>query len=410
MFVGRMAEVNAMEAALFQTRAGQPKNFMVTGERGIGKTSLLDYIRWVAQGEIVADDENLKFLVASTDIEAGTTAESLTRKIERELQRQLAKTDKARAFMKDAWSFIQRIEAAGVKLREADAQDTELLLDDFAYSIAKTTNRICDPSAVTEGFSAQYDGVLILVDECDKASPALGLGAFLKLLVERVQRHGCERFMLGIAGLDNLREVLHSSHESSLRLFDELRLDRLDPKDVNAVVDACLRKANKTNVEQTSITDDGRALLVALSEGYPHFIQQLGYCAFEKDDDRSIDSADVRDGAVGPRGAIERIGDRYYRDDFYNKIQKDSYRQVLRIMSDHLDRWITKKEIKSEFSGKGSTLDNAIHALRTRNIIQSKEGARGVYRLQNKAFALWIKLYTVDPKTLDSAAANDESA
>ena len=212
--------------------------------------------------------------------------------------------------------------------------------------------------------------------------------------------------MVGIAGLENLRDVLYVSHESSLRLFDELRLERLSQKEVNSVVDVCLSRANASNDDEVSINQEGRDTLVSLSEGYPHFIQQLGYCAFQYDKDGLITQDDVTSGAVGSRGAIERIGDRYYRDDFYNRIQKDSYRRVLRIMSDELDSWITKKEIRAKFNGKDTTLDNAIHALRSRNIIQSKEGARGIYRLQNKAFALWIKLYTVDPAQLSLSMNN----
>jgi hypothetical protein len=57
MFVGRLDELGALEQSLVQTRAGQPKHFMVTGERGIGKTSLLNYLRWVAQGQIDVDGE-----------------------------------------------------------------------------------------------------------------------------------------------------------------------------------------------------------------------------------------------------------------------------------------------------------------------------------------------------------------
>jgi hypothetical protein len=101
---------------------------------------------------------------------------------------------------------------------------------------------------------------------------------------------------------------------------------------------------------------------------------------------------DVLLGAFGSRGALDVIGDRYYRDDFYNRIQKESYRQVLRIMADKLDGWVTKQEIRAKFKGNDSTLDNAIKALRDRHIILSKEGERGIYRLQHKGFALWIKL------------------
>jgi len=39
MFVGRVTELDKLEADLIQARAGQPTNFMLTGERGIGKTT-----------------------------------------------------------------------------------------------------------------------------------------------------------------------------------------------------------------------------------------------------------------------------------------------------------------------------------------------------------------------------------
>ena len=157
------------------------------------------------------------------------------------------------------------------------------------------------------------------------------------------------------------------------------------------MIEIGLERANRVNVEQTTITDDAKHHLSYYSEGYPHFIQQFAFSAFAADQDNLIDVEDVASGAFGKRGAMELIGDRYYRDSYYTKIQKESYRQVLRIMADKLDDWVTKKEIKSKFKGPESTLDNALFALRDRQIILAKEGERGVYRLQHKGFAWWMR-------------------
>jgi len=107
---------------------------------------------------------------------------------------------------------------------------------------------------------------------------------------------------------------------------------------------------------------------------------------------------------------MELIGDRYYRDAYDNKIQKESYRQVLRIMADKLDDWVTKKEIKEKFKGSKTTLDNALFALRDRQIIFGKEGEVGVYRLQHKGFAWWIKLYTTDTAQLQQSLPTTPSS
>lgn len=403
MFVGRIEEIHALESALGQTRAGQPKNFMLTGERGIGKTSLLNWVQWVAQGEIARDDEYLNFLVVFVDIDGGTNSVTLVRKIERAFHRKLGETEKARDFLGKAWDFLRNVEAFGVKIHEGGVSgDTQTLLDEFAHSLPSTTSRICDPTESLTLFGSKYDGVLILIDEADNASEALSLGAFLKLLLERVQRDGCDNLMVGLAGLPGLREVLRTSHASSLRLFDEIVLSRLSGPEVGGVIDRCLKKANETNADQTTIEDEARGYLIRLSEGFPHFVQEFGYCAFETDSDNVIDTDDVAEGAFGERGAMVLIGDRYYRDDFYNRIQNDSYRQVLRIMADQLDGWISKQDIRSRFRGNDSTLTNALRALRDRNIIISREGTRGQYRLQHKGFALWIKFFTATPAEIQS--------
>ena len=397
MFAGRWTEVQRLESGLNQTRAGHPGHFMLTGERGIGKTSLLNYIRWLAAGDIIVNEElNFKYLVIDTDVDAKTTQFGLIKKIELCIRWELGKTESAKSFLSDAWEFIQRIEALGVKLNEPSSIDRETLLDEFAHSLAKTVERLCDGKETEDLFSAKYDGVLILADESDNASVDLDFGVFLKQLLERLQRHRCEKVMVILAGLPELESVVRDSHPSALRLFEHLRLNRLLNTEVNEVIDLCLAEAKEKNGVETLIEENARELLMRLAEGFPHFIQQFGYSAFDVDDNNNIEVSDVMDGAFGNDdipGALKLIGDRYYRNDFYNKIQKESYRQVLRIMANEDNTWVSKRTIRSKFKGKVSTLDNAIKALRDRHIILSKEGVRGVYGLQHRGFALWIKLF-----------------
>jgi hypothetical protein len=344
-----------------------------------------------------SEDERMRFLVLDTDLDNTTSQLGLIRKFELALRKALDKSEPARGFLKGAWQFIERVEAAGVRLgkTQTEQREDELLFDEFVYSLTATAERVCSPGAETL-FAARFDGVLILIDEADSASKQLNLGTFCKLLSERMERRGCRKVMIGLAGLDSLRHVLAQSHSSAPRLFEEIRVDRLSDDEVSHVVDFCLERAQRDNGKPTTITDKARRRIIQCSEGYPHFVQQFGFSAFAADKDDIINEDDFAEGAFGKSGAMEQIGDRYYRDNFYNKIQQERYRQVLRIMADHLDSWVSKADIRGKFKGKTSTLDNALHALRERGIILSKEGERGVYRLQHKGFALWMKLYTGD--------------
>jgi hypothetical protein len=219
--------------------------------------------------------------------------------------------------------------------------------------------------------------------------------------------------MVLLAGLPDLRTCLTTSHPSSLRLFEELELERLAPEGAKWVIGRGLELAKELNGGTVvTATDEAQDFLVSLSEGFPHFLQQFCYSAFAQDTDNIIDRNDVGTSAFGKYGAMELIGNRYYRHDFYQRIKEESYRQVLRIMADHLDEWVTKEQIRKRFKGTQATLDNALQALCKRHIILAKEGARGIYRLQNRGFAFWIKIYTAKPSELGlpGLASNEDGS
>ena len=174
MFVGRLNQLDDLENALLQTRAGQPKSFMITGERGIGKTSLLQYFKYVARGDIKLEEEKMNFLVIEIDLNGSTTDIGLITRVQIALDRELGKTENARTALSSCWDFVKRIEAFGMKLRGSDPQFTpEAIHDQFAYSLATTTNRITQSDA-NSIFGNRYDGVVLLIDEADNAPATLG--------------------------------------------------------------------------------------------------------------------------------------------------------------------------------------------------------------------------------------------
>jgi hypothetical protein len=365
MFVGRDVEVSRLEAHLLQTRAGKPTNFLLTGERGIGKSSLMNYVKAVALGRIeLAKHGRLNFLVLDVSVDSDTTLLGLIAKIQLAMERALGATEPVREFMKKAWSFMQRVEAAGVKIGAKDApRDLDArVFEEFCYSLGDTANRVCDVDQKNV-FEATYDGVLLLIDEADNAPDDLPLGMFLKGLTERHQKMGCHHFLIGLAGLPHVREVLRKSHQSSVRIFEELELDRLTTDEVARIIAVSLAEAGKDNEHDYYIESKAEEMLIALAEGYPHFIQQFGFSAFESDSDYTIDAEDVKKGATGKHGALTQIGDSYYRDD-----------------------------LTAVFGGDNEALRASVDALLSRGLIVLNDAKPGVIGLQHRGFAFWIKM------------------
>jgi hypothetical protein len=391
MFVGRLPEIGKIEKAITQTNANRTQSFLLLGERGIGKTSLLNYVKYIAEGYININNSKMNFLVIELDLSKDTTQIGLIKKIELSLKRKLATSEHTRKLFSDVWNFITKIEAAGVKVNNAKDIDLEIFFEEFSYSIADTVIRLTNPEKTTR-FDATYDGVLIIIDEADNASAELDLGSFVKLLTERLQKEGTEKLMFGISGLPKTKDILLNSHPSSIRIFEELHLERLTKTEIRQVLKSVQVENSRLNGHELVINEDAENLLIEFSEGFPHFIQQYGYSAFEISDSHTIRLENVVFGAFDKNGALECIGNKYYHADFYHKIKADNYRRVLIIMSDHLDGWVTKKQISEKFDGSAAVLTNALKALQDRNIIIGKRGTRGTYKLLDKGFAWWIAM------------------
>jgi len=386
MFSGRYDELVGTERALFQTKNGNPHHFLIHGERGIGKSSLLYSLELVARGELAPLEGNrFNFLTLSLELEPENTYGDVIGKVGAELRRAVASRQPGTEIVKATWDFLKRWEVMGVKYTESQRQSKpNELLDELTYTFEQTLARS----------GSEIDGILVIIDEADKPLNA-NLGEFVKVFTERLTKRGCNNVCLGLAGLPNVLQHLRKSHESSLRIFQIFTLEPLLEGERIQVIEKGLAEAQEKNGIKTDITAEAKEAISELSEGYPHFVQQFSFCAFEEDTDDNIDLRDVQQGALHPeKGAIQQLGLKYFHELYFDQIGSDEYRDVLRAMAENLDSWVSKAELRKKVGIKESTLTTAISALNKRHIILPKPGTAGVYRLPTKSFAVWIKAFT----------------
>ncbi|MBN2519297.1 MAG: ATP-binding protein [Bacteroidales bacterium] len=388
LFAGRFDEIKKIDNALFQTSFDNPTNLLLIGERGIGKTSLLLVAKYFAQGEIVFDDKKHNFITIQLNISNHINSIDFILKFQNALKREINKHYKTQKIIDECWGFIKRLEISGFKINSKEKVEGQLLIDEFIFSLINTIK------SIQEDKDNPKDGILVLIDEADTANESLGLGALLKAITETLVAENCNRILFILAGLPHVTDVLRASHESSPRLFEEIVIGPLNLDDTRHVVQQAESEINKVEPERGfKITDEAVNAFHNMSEGYPHFLQQIGFSTIALTNNNTITGSDVRESMFADGGALEIIGNRYYADLFYNKINVDSYRQILEIMAERWNEWITKEQIKKSFIGNDMTLTNGIKALRDRNIILSKRGVRGHYRLQWLSFAFWIKIH-----------------
>jgi len=391
MFVGRGSVLRAFDKALAQTAGSNPTHLLILGERGIGKTSLLNVAQMFSRGEMKWDDDTKHdFLTVRLALTENICLADFVITFKKAIEREVQKDNPDIALVQKVWGFVSRLEIAGVSLRREESEKNETqIIQDAAYSLVDTIKVLRDGQALK-----QKQGVVVLIDEADKASRDLHLGSFLKNLTEMLKAETQNHVLFILTGLPNLRDVLAESHESSLRLFTEYSLEPLNEEETGKVIKRGLDEV-AGKIQSHNITIDSKAIRAAYvySEGYPHFVQQIGYSAFDVDTDNKISEEDVKKGFFMENGGLEQIGERYYSRLFYKEISTESQRNILEIMSENWNNWTKREDIKNKFKGKEKDMDNGLKALRSKNIIIPREGTKGQYRLQWGSFAFWISAH-----------------
>ena len=388
MFAGRLKELHQIGRAFYQTAQKNPRHFIITGERGIGKSSLMLYSSYVSIGELETL-ENFKpnFAVLSAFVVEQDDLQRVIIKLVNDFQKRFKENEGIITLFRKVWESIGEISVAGIGIKKKNGSLLETMQDNFCYFIEEAWKQLKD----------KYDGILILIDEVDKIKNTTGLASFIKVTLEKLKFDGISQLMFGLAGLPDVIDKLRDDHPSVLRIFDYHYLEPLEYKYREEVIIKGLTEAKNTTGIETKIEPLALRRICSLSEGYPHFLQEFGYSSFEVDNDNNITDDDAKAGALGTslfEGSIKRLGKQCFEKMYYDAVKSDEYRKVLNIMAKQWTSWVNKDVIRKEFKGSESTLTNALKALADRAIILKDSSRKGYYRLQWRAFAAYINIYT----------------
>ena len=388
MFHGRTDELAFIQQSLLQTRYGNPQHFLIEGERGLGKSSLFLMVNQFASGKrVLSDGTKMNFLVLNIELDASQSFFDIIRNLAAEFQRALSEKEQVKMLARDTWNFLSNWEILGVRYHKND----ESLVRPYEV-LNEIVKRF---EEVILNAKDAFDGILLLIDEADRPSVNASLGEIVKLLTEKLTKRGCDRLVIGMTGQPGLIDKLKASHESSSRIFTTLLLKPLTLDENIAVIKSGLSNANDINEYPTKINHEALSLIAQLSEGYPHFLQEFAYKAFEADNDWMINELDVKQGAYGTNGALSQLGHKYFNDIYFVQIGSDDYRRVLQSMARYSDEWVDRSKIKEGIEIKDTTLNNAIIALKNKSIIIPNVAVKGEFRLPTKSFAAWIKAFSI---------------
>lgn len=173
-FAGRSEQVDEVVDSLFQVANDNPKHTIITGDRGIGKSSLLLQTRDLAEGQNALTDRleidlgvpEYDFITLWHDADYDQAPGDITLGILRQLDGVLRNAFKNVNLKLNISGFLE------VSKKSKETHSISELVGEFCGRLEDAANK-----AGQRG----RDGILLFIDELDRVNPESGIGSFFKL-------------------------------------------------------------------------------------------------------------------------------------------------------------------------------------------------------------------------------------
>ena|SRR3990172_2761391 len=259
--IGRDELIRQFGVALRRAKGGRPgKSVMTVGLRGVGKTVLLNRFSENAENEGFA----VAFIEATDSGNFATVLAVRLRKILLELDRGGVSRHVVKA-LRVLRSFTLNLpDGSSIQLDpepllgEADSGRLDEDLTDLLVALG-------------EAAGDRARGVLIAVDEVQYLSEEELSAAIVA--IHRTTQLNLPLVLVG-AGLPQLPALAGEARSYSERLFEFPEIGSLSDADARAALDIPAQSAG------VSFSDDALDALVRESQGYPYFLQEWGYHAW----------------------------------------------------------------------------------------------------------------------------------
>lgn len=294
---GRDSLVEQIRVTLGRAKAGRPtQSLMMVGLRGAGKTVLLNETRKIAESQDF-------FVVMVESTEDGNLPELLVHPLRQCLYRldtMTALSQKVKRGLRVLRSFVGAVKST-VKISEI-----EFGLDlDPERGTADSGNLEADLpellEAVGEAARDRQRAIAIIVDEMQYLGEA-EMSALI-MAMHRISQRQVPLVLVG-AGLPQLVALAGKSKSYAERLFAYPAVDRLPEADART---ALREPAHDQGVD---FTDDALEELLRVTGGYPYFLQEWGYQAWNLAQSSPIDLEVVHRASAA---AIRKLDGSFFR-------------------------------------------------------------------------------------------------
>lgn len=370
-FVGRSSEIQRLRGMVRASTQGRFKIGFVSGERGIGKSSLAAFVRY-----LVEQDDDVAgchvFLGGVQDLR-----EMLRRTYDRILKESIDKPWHQRLIH----LFGDRVSKAGLFGVTLEFNLDKREMAGMERQFVPSVKRILD------SFNGHRKALFLILDDINGLAGAEDFANWLKSTVDEIatsrdRLHLC----ILIVGLEERRRELVENQLSLARVFELIDIAPWSEDEVRQFYrDSFLASGAETSRE-------GIDLLAQFTGGLPVLAHEIGDAVW-----RTARGADIKKNEIlrGISDAAEVIGRKHLNPRIFSAIRSERYHSIFRKMSERRTTQFRRSELArllSDAEKKG--LDNFLRRMTSLGALQKDPEVRGVYRVPNLLHALYFYMET----------------
>jgi hypothetical protein len=371
LFVGRQEEISRITRAAGQVELGKPQAIFLTGEYGIGKSSLAGFMRYYTEKENHLFGIHV-LLGGATTIEdvAVKTVEAVVKTPAYEP----TLTEKARNILS---KYVGKQELFGVDINlTALKADGPNISSGYLPFIGQLLERL-KPNGIK--------GIMLILDEINGITGNPKFAHFIKGIVdENALSSNPLPLMLVLCGVEERRREMIQHHQPIERIFDIVEINPMTEPEMKDFFNKAFQS------QGMSVIEEAMSLLCHYSAGFPKIMHIVGDETFWKNEDSIIDKDDASNGIIL---AAANIGKKFVDQQVLGALRSEDYHSILKKLSKlPFDLSFQKTKLEEELSEKEKKkFNNFLQRMKKLKVLRSGE-VKGEYVFNSRLVRLYISL------------------
>ena len=376
LFVGRSQQIERVTQLVRASAANRFQIAFLTGDRGIGKTSLASFARYLVERDQTA---------ATSHVMLGGV-DSLDGFVQRTLE-QIIKDNSDRPWYQNILDiFGSRIQSVGLFGVSINLQFTAAEMDEVTNAFPEALRTI------QSRLDDDRPSLFVVLDDINALAELPEFANWLKSTVDAICIHRTPtKVTLLLVGLEETRRSLISMQPSLARVFDVIDLSLWTQDECERFFTTYFNSVNG------SIEPAALQFMAEMTGGLPVVAHEIGDAVYRATAEYPVKLADATAGLIS---AAEILGHKMLRPQIVEALQSERYREILRMLpTGPLTRRFRRSELIDRLPPESvRSVDAFLRRMRALGAIaQDPDRGRGAYVFTNPAYDVyfWQQSYSV---------------